>query len=56
VFAAFIPTCDDEDTLNGFYAKNKTAIAYLKEQKPDLHKQVVAAFASRKAEIKAAKA
>jgi hypothetical protein len=56
VFAAFIPTCEDEDTLNGFYAKNKTAIAYLKDQKPDLHKQVVAAFASRKAEIKAAKA
>lgn len=56
VFTQFIPTCTDEDMLNGFYAKNRTAIAYLKENDPDLHKKVVGQFAARKAELKSAKA
>lgn len=56
VFTQFIPTCTDEDMLNGFYAKNRTAIAYLKDNDPDLHKKVVGQFAARKAELKATKA
>jgi hypothetical protein len=56
VFTQFIPTCTDEDMLNGFYAKNRTAIAYLKDNNSDLHKKVVGQFAARKAELKATKA
>ncbi len=54
VFTTFIPTCSDESMLNGFYAKNKTALAYVQNNNPDLHKQIMSAFSDRKAEIKAA--
>lgn len=56
VFMQFIPTCTTEDMLNGFYAKNRTVVAYLKDNDPDLHKKVVGQFAARKAELKATKA
>lgn len=52
VFISFIPTCTDERSLTRFYTQNKTAVAYLQEKHPDLHKSVMEAFASRKAELK----
>lgn len=52
VFLSFIPTCTDERSLTKFYTQNRTAVAYLQEQKPDLHKSVMEAFAARKAELK----
>lgn len=54
VFTAFIPTCMDEKTLTKLYTLNKTAVAYLQSTNIDLHKQVMDAFAARKAELKAA--
>lgn len=55
VFTAFIPTCSDEKTLAKLYTTNKTAVAYLESTNIDLHKQVMAAFAARKAELKSKK-
>lgn len=56
VFKQFIPLCTDEKMLSKFYTSNRTAVAVLEAQKPDLHKEVLAAFASRKAELKSAAA
>lgn len=52
VFKSFIPSCADEKMLSKFYTENRTAIAYLQSTNPDLHKEVLDAFAARKAEIK----
>ncbi len=52
VFLSFIPAMADEKSLTEFYTKNKLGIAYLLSTSPDDHKAVMAAFASRKAEIK----
>lgn len=52
VFTAFIPTCSDEKVLTKLYTMNKTAVAFLQSTNIDLHKQVMDAFAARKAELK----
>lgn len=52
VFLAFIPTLSDEKSLTKFYTMNRTAIAFLESTDGDLHKQVIDAFAKRKAELK----
>lgn len=54
VFKQFIPHCEDERSLTRFYTGNRTGIAYLENARPDLHKQVLDAFAARKAELKKA--
>lgn len=52
VFKQFIPLCEDERALTRFYTGNRTGIAFLEASRPDLHKQVIDAFAARKAELK----
>lgn len=52
VFKQFIPLCEDERALTRFYTGNRTGIAFLEASRPDLHKQVIDAFATRKAELK----
>lgn len=52
VFKQFIPQCADERSLTKFYTANKTAVAYLETASPNLHQEVLAAFSTRKAELK----
>jgi hypothetical protein len=54
VFTSFIPHCMDERSLTKLYTMNKTAVAYLQSTNIELHKQVMDAFAKRKAELKSA--
>jgi hypothetical protein len=51
---AFIPQCSDMKELNGFYSKNKKAVAYLEASNKDLHQSVITAFSKRKSELKEA--
>ncbi len=52
VFKRFIPQCADERSLTKFYTANRTAVAYLETANPNLHQEVLAAFSTRKAELK----
>lgn len=52
VFMSFIPMCDTEKSLTEFYNKNKLGVAFLQSRDVGVHKEVMNAFAARKAEIK----
>lgn len=51
IFDQFLPTCQTEDDLREFWAKNYEARYFLKEHAPDVLEDITSAFSKRKREI-----